>query len=143
MSLYVINAGIAVKWFILEPDSERARQLLENYNHGADDLLAPDLLIAEAANVFWKRAERSDITGREAADNLNDLLALNLPLTASSLLARKALTLAQAHHRSVYDCLYLALSIDLGCDLISSDERLYNAVGTVFPKFKLLRALTF
>src|SRR5690242_5836406 len=111
MSLYVVDAGIAVKWFILEPDSERATRLLENYNKGTDDLVAPDLLIPETANVFWKRAERGDITSQEAEDNLRDLLALNLPLTASSLLAAKALVLAQAHHRAVYDCLYLALSV--------------------------------
>jgi len=143
MSLYVIDAGIAVKWFILEPDSDRARRLLENYNQGADDLVAPDLLIPEAANVFWKRAERGDLTPHEAEDNLRDLLALNLSLTASSLLAQKALALAQTHHRSLYDCLYLALSLDLGCGLISSDERLYNAVSPAFPQLKLLRALTF
>lgn len=88
MSLYVIDAGIAVKWFIPEPDSDKARQLLEHYNQGADDLVAPDLIIP-------------------------------------------------------YDCLYLALSLDLGCDLITSDERLYNAVGATFLQLKLLRKLSF
>ena len=112
MSRYVVDAGVAVKWFIPEPDSDKARRLLESYNQGADELIAPGLLIAEAANVFWKRALRGDITPQDAKDNLSDLLALNLSLTAPSALVPNALTLAQTHRRSVYDCLYLALSLD-------------------------------
>lgn len=143
MSRYVIDAGVAVKCFIPEPDSDKARKLLDRYNQGVDDLIAPDLFISESANVFWKRAARRDITDQDAEDNLSDLLALNIPLTSSSLLALKALTLARTHHRSVYDCLYLALSIDQGCDFISADERLYNAIGRAFPQIRLLRDCAF
>ena len=139
MSLYVIDAGIAVKWFIAELNTDKARRLLDNYSQGADDLIAPDLLIPEAANVFWKRANRNDITAQEAEDSLSDLLTLGIPLVPSSLLAVRALELAQTHKRSVYDCLYLALALDRGCDLISDDERLHNAVGAVFPQLKPLR----
>jgi predicted nucleic acid-binding protein len=143
MSRYVIDAGVAVKWFIPEPDSDKARRLLDSYNQGSDDLIAPDLFVSESANVFWKRAARGDITAQDANDNLSDLLALNIPLTASSLLVLKALTSARTHHRSVYDCLYLALSLDQGCDFISADERVYNAIGSAFPQPKLLRDCTF
>src|ERR1044072_8874157 len=107
MSLYVIDAGIAVKWFIEEQHSDKARILLVNYLRWIDDFIAPDLLIAEAANVFWERVERGDITAQEAKENLNDLLSLNIPLVSSALLATKALELAQVHRRSAYDCLYL------------------------------------
>ena len=31
MNLYVIDAGIAVKWFLSETHSDKARQLLEQY----------------------------------------------------------------------------------------------------------------
>ena len=103
--------------------------------------MSPDLLIAEAANVFWKRAERNDLTAREAEDNLKDLLSPNLPLIPSSLLAPQALALARAHHRPIYDCLYLALTLGRGCDLVTADERLANAVGTQFPQIKLPRDL--
>jgi predicted nucleic acid-binding protein len=138
---YVIDAGVAVKWFIPEDDSATARRLLDLFHQGAVNLTAPDLLVAEATNVFWKRADRNDITAQEAEDNLNDLLALNLPLVSSSLLAPRALAIARAHRRSVYDCLYLALALDRGCDLVTTDERLVNAVGAQFPQLKLLRDL--
>jgi predicted nucleic acid-binding protein len=69
MNLYVIDAGIAVKWFLTEPHSDKAR-------------------------------------------------------------------------RSVYDCLYLALTLERGCELVTSDERFFNAIGSKFPQIKLLHQLT-
>jgi predicted nucleic acid-binding protein len=142
MSLYVIDAGVAAKWFIEEPDSEQAKKLLTNYFRWIDDLIAPDLIIAEVANVFWKRAARGDLTAKEAKDSLTDLLSLNVPLISSALLASKALLLAQDHQRSVYDCLYLTLALERGCNCITSDERLHNAIGQVFPQLILLRDLS-
>lgn len=62
MNLHVIDAGIAVKCFLTESHSDKARQLLEQYQQRIIDLAAPDLLIAEGANVFWKRAARGDLT---------------------------------------------------------------------------------
>ena len=143
MSRYVIDAGVAVKWFIPEPDSDKARKLLDRYDQGSDELIAPDLLIPEAANVFWKRASRGDITAQDADDNLSDLLALNVTLTPSSLVVQNALTLARTHNRTVYDCLYLALSLDQSCDFITTDERLYNAIRLTFSQIKLLRDCAF
>jgi predicted nucleic acid-binding protein len=142
MSLYVIDAGVAVKWFIEERHSDKARNLLVNYFRWIDDLIAPDLLISEAVNVFWKRFERGDITAQEAKENLNDLLSLNIPLVSSALLAKKALELAQTHKRSAYDCLYLALALERGCELITGDARFFNAVGSAFPQIKLVDDLT-
>ena len=141
MNRYVIDAGIAVKWFLAESYSDKARQLLVQYQQQAVNLMAPELLIAEATNVFWKRAARGDLTTQEAADNLHDLLRLNLPLVPSTLLAAQALSLAQTQQRAVYDCLYLALALEQGCEFVTSDERLFNAIGSRFPNIKLLQQL--
>ncbi len=142
MNRYVIDAGIAVKWFLSELHSDNARQLLEQYQQQAIELTAPDLLIAEVTNVFWKRAARNDLTAQEAADNLNDLLAINLPLVSSTALAPRALAIAQEHYRSVYDSLYLALALEQSCEFVTSDERLFNAIGSQYPNIKLLQHLT-
>ena len=142
MSLYVIDAGVAVKWFIEEPDSGQAKKLLTNYLRWIDDLIAPDLIIAEAVNVFWKRTARGDLNVQEAHDSLTDLLSLNLQIISSALLAARALRLAQDHQRSVYDCLYLALALQRGCGFVTSDERLYNAIRKTFPQLVLLRDLS-
>jgi hypothetical protein len=46
---YVIDAGVAVKWFIPEVDSAKAHQFLERYLQGVDTPVAPDLLMPSVA----------------------------------------------------------------------------------------------
>jgi predicted nucleic acid-binding protein len=137
--LYVIDAGVAVKWFIPEEDSAIAHQLLTRYLQGLDMLIAPDLLVSECGNVFWRRQRQGDIAQEEATDSLDDLLALQIPLTPATSLVQIALQLAIQHERTVYDSLYLALSEERNCPLITADERFFNAVSSTFPNLILLR----
>lgn len=98
--LYVIDAGVVVKWFIPEVDSDIARQLLDRYRQGLDTPVAPDLLIPECANVFWRRCRQGDILEQEATDSLTDLLALNLQLVPATNIVESALQLALQHQRT-------------------------------------------
>ena len=136
---YVIDAGVAVKWFIPEVDSAKAHQLLERYLQGIDTPVAPDLLIAECGNVFWRRCRQGDITPDEATESLADLLALQIPLVPATSLVQSALSLALQHQRTVYDALYLALAQERNCVLITADERFLHAVSSQFPQLQLLR----
>lgn len=136
---YVIDAGVAVKWFIPEVDSDIAHQLLERYLQGIDTPVAPDLLIAECGNVFWRRCRQGDITPDEATESLADLLTLNVPLVPATSLVQSALSLALQHQRTVYDALYLALAQERNCDVITADERFFNALSAQFPQLQLLR----
>jgi predicted nucleic acid-binding protein len=54
----VIDASVAVKWVIPEPDSERAE-----LDRG---LVAPDVLFAACANALWKKVRRGELTKGEA-----------------------------------------------------------------------------
>ena len=136
---YVIDAGVVVKWFIPEVDSAKAHQLLERYLQGVDTPAAPDLLIAECGNVFWRRCRQGDITPDEATESLADLLTLNVPLIPATSLVQSALSLALQHQRTVYDALYLALAQERNCDLITADERFFHALSSQFPQLQLLR----
>lgn len=137
--LYVIDAGVAVKWFIPEDDSAIAHRLLTRYLRGLDTPIAPDLLISECGNVFWRRCRQGDFTPEEATEHIADLLTLDMPLIPASSLVQAALRLALHHQRSVYDALYLSLSEERGCPLMTADERFFNAVSSQFPNLHLLR----
>ena len=137
--LYVIDAGVAAKWFIPEEDSAIAHRLLTRYLQGLDSPIAPDLLISECGNVFWRRCRQGDMTAEEATESLADLLTLDIPLVPASTLVQSALRLALQHQRTVYDSLYLALSEERDCPLITADERFFNSVGSQFPNLHLLR----
>lgn len=100
--LYVIDAGVAVKWFIPEEDSDIAHRLLTRYLQGLDTPIAPDLLISECGNVFWRRQRQGDVTAEEATESIADLLTLDIPLVSVSSLVQSALRLAMQHQRTVY-----------------------------------------
>jgi predicted nucleic acid-binding protein len=92
--LYVRDAGVVVKWFIPEVDSDIAHQLLVRYLQGIDTPVAPDLLIAECGNALWRRCRQGDITPDEATESLADLLTLNIPLVQATHLVQSAFALA-------------------------------------------------
>ena len=45
----VVDASVALKWFLDEPDSGLARGLIT----GGDELVAPGFLLLEAGNSLW------------------------------------------------------------------------------------------
>jgi predicted nucleic acid-binding protein len=48
----VVDASLAIKWFIDEPDSAEALAVLRH------PISAPDLLAPECANILWKKVGR-------------------------------------------------------------------------------------
>ena len=139
MKNLVVDTCVVVKWFLPEVDSDRALMLRESFQAGTINLLAPDLLLIEFANVLWKQRQALDL--EEAESILVELRTWDLELIASDKLLDDALRLAYEHQRTVYDALYLALAQREGCDLITADERLYNAVKNQLPWVKGLHNL--
>lgn len=123
MSGVVVDGSVAVKWFIPEDLTERATALLE----GPVELLAPDLLFAEAGDILWKKVARGEIGPRDARDVLAALVRLPLSIVPSSALVEAALEIALAHRRTVYDGLYVALAVARDAVLVTADGRLADA----------------
>ena len=73
MNTLVIDASIAIKWVIEEEGTSQALTLRRTAR-----LLAPELLVAECANILWKKARRNELSREEA------LLAARLLQTAAS-----------------------------------------------------------
>jgi predicted nucleic acid-binding protein len=117
----VVDANVAIKWVVDEPDSGLARSL------ATATLEAPDLLPIECASVLWKKAAIGDLTRREAAERLEFLLHAPVTLTASRELLDAALELALEWRHPVYDCLYAALAIRRNLPLVTADKRLAAA----------------
>lgn len=124
MSL-VIDASVAIKWFINEPLHDHARQLLK----GRESLHAPDLLLAEVGNIAWKKVIRGEIDEEHAQKIAQSLLDLPITLQSSDELINRALQIAISIKHPVYDCLYLACAEALGGTLLTADERLEKALA--------------
>jgi len=57
-----------------------------------------------------------------------------IAITPAAELLEEAYDLAVAHRRTVYDALYLALSVREACPFVTADERLVNAVAGALPR---------
>lgn len=125
MSLYVVDANVVAKWFVPEPLSEECSRLLDERH----ELAAPDLLWPELGSVLWKKTRAGELRRGEASRILRALDAVPLTLFPSRSVLEGALEIALATSRSVYDSVYLALAVALGCPLVTADERLVLGLG--------------
>lgn len=121
----VIDASVALKWFVNEDGSVQAAALLA----GPDLLIAPDLILAEVGNAAWK-ADRNGTMHPEQFDHA----AARLPaafdeLTPLAALSRRAGAIALVLDHPVYDCCYLALAEARGATLVTADRRLLSRVA--------------
>ena len=125
MTRVVVDASVAVKWVLKEPDSDAARRIAETA-----ELLAPDLLWAELGNVLWRRQRLGELSPENARGMLLTLRRFPVETFALFPLMPLGLEIAIAIGHSIYDCVYLALADREDCRLVTADERLRNAVAS-------------
>ena len=133
MDALVVDSSVAVKWFVVEPYSAEARRILDAYQNGTLSFLAPDLINAEFGNIIWKKHLLQGLAASDAQDILDKFRQLQFKLTPTAELLEDAYKIAVTHRRTVYDALYLALSVRENCRFVTADEKLVNAVGAAFP----------
>jgi predicted nucleic acid-binding protein len=136
---FVIDASVAAKWLFMEPDSDRAQDLLEEVNDGRVTLIAPDLLAVEIGRMLWKRVLREGVSPNDATAQYSRFKRVRLGLVGIRGLVDAALQLALLQRHPIYDCLYLALASEAGCGLITADEKMHRAFFPNFPQVRLLR----
>ncbi len=76
--MWVVDASVAVKWFLDEAGDREARALVET----RVPLLAPELVVAEVSNVAWKRLLAGDIGAKQAT-----VICANVPKVFTRLFA--------------------------------------------------------
>lgn len=133
MTNLVVDSSVAIKWFVPEPYSTEARRILDGYQTGAILFLAPDLINVELGNIVWKKPLFQGLDATDAQTVIDEFRKITFIHTSTAALLEEAYLLAVTHRRSVYDMLYLALSIRENCRFVTADERLVNAIGSVFP----------
>jgi predicted nucleic acid-binding protein len=132
----VLDASVAVKWALPaanEPLTNESLRLFQRYRDGDVDFIVPDIFWAELGNVLWKGARRGRWSRSDAENRAADFEARGFTTVSSLALLPEALKIAFGYDRSLYDCLYAALAIQAGVNLITADERLANALAARLP----------
>jgi predicted nucleic acid-binding protein len=132
----VVDASVAIKWlppFQQEPLAFEAEKLLDRWEQGVVELIAPDLIWTEIANAHWKAVRQNKCSSGDAQASLAIMHEQELPTVPSEPLIDLAFRIALLHGRTAYDGLYVALAVTLKSDLVTADEKLANALAGNFP----------
>jgi predicted nucleic acid-binding protein len=141
--ILVVDASVAIKWFVEEPLRPQARKLLADRH----EFVAPDLLIAEVSNIAWKKTVRGEISPDQARFIVRNIA---LPPFVSSFvesatLRDRALALALQWKHPVYDCFYASCAEAISAPFVSADEKflhLLKAQGSPIRTVPLAQAQT-
>ncbi|MGI8982484.1 MAG: type II toxin-antitoxin system VapC family toxin [Pirellulaceae bacterium] len=125
MSLFVVDASVAIKWFVPEILSPEAMA----FRKSGHDFHAPNFFDVEITNIAWKKLQRGELTRQDADDIVQQLAILPVARHSETQLLAPALDLADKTQRTVYDCLYLALAQQIGGVMITADQKLANALA--------------
>ena len=131
----VVDASIALKWVLDEPDSDIAQILLAEWIDKELVILAPALLAYEATNSLYRKVRKGEITRDRARQALTKILFTGLELDFSQDTSRsmKAMELSERFDRpATYDSHYLALAEREDCEFWTADTRLWNSIRGKF-----------
>jgi predicted nucleic acid-binding protein len=120
----VVDASVAVKWFIPEVHSENATHLLDK----PIKFLAPNLIYAEVGNILWKKTRLKELTQEIAGEILNDFKKMPFEISENQSLLETAWHIATKYQRTFYDSLYLALARTENCQFVTADQAFVNAL---------------
>jgi predicted nucleic acid-binding protein len=133
----VIDASIAVKWVVEEEGTAQALRLLK-----PSRLIAPELLLAECANILWKKVRRDELSNEEALLAARLLQSADLELASTRSLMEPATRMAIELDHPAYDCIYLALAAERDCPFVTADERLLRKLDESRLRILRVRAMS-
>ena len=138
--MIAIDASVAVKWYRAEDFSDEATALFEA---NAGDLVAPDLFAVEVASALVRNANAVK-PSRETMKQAIAAFAAELERGSVRLTRLNLQSLADASKYALdlghplRDCVYLALAIELGCELVTCDARFAAKASTVYDLVRVL-----
>lgn len=125
----LIDASVAVKFALEEEDCEAARAL------SLGPICAPDLILAEAANGWWKAWRKGALSAEAYEAAVGNLAGLFDELFPAGPVMLRAAEISRTLDHPTYDCIYLAFAEDRRRALITADRRLLEKIAaTEFAK---------
>lgn len=118
MTRLVIDASVAIKWVVAEDGTPDALAL-----RSGKTFSAPELLVAECANILWNKVRLSELSVDEAMLAARLIQRADIELHPMRALLEPAAQLAIDLDHPAYDCVYLALAMINGWRFVTADAR--------------------
>ncbi|MGH2581551.1 MAG: type II toxin-antitoxin system VapC family toxin [Anaerolineales bacterium] len=132
----ILDASVLLAAFFPDEAQQPAQVLLRDHAAGRRRLKAPSLILYETANAVWQAERRGRISSAQTEEILQATAGLRIEL--HDLAWSECLPMARQFQRSAYDAAYLALAYRFDEDMVTADERLYNAVRQRLKWVRLL-----
>jgi predicted nucleic acid-binding protein len=130
----VVDTSALIRLFVPDgPLPNDFEKFLRGVERDLNIAIAPELLLAEIANVINKKQMSGELSESESNQLLSDILSLPIRLFPHRPILPRAFELAQAHKVTVYDTLYIALAEEHGAVIYTSDRKLL----TIAERLKL------
>jgi predicted nucleic acid-binding protein len=127
MSVYIVDASVAAKWFFDEGrGTGDALRLLNDRHH----LHAPDLFLLEFNNITLKRVRRNETTADQASEIRKAIRKFAVGLHGNVPLLEPAYEIALETGASIYDSLYVALAALMEAPVVTADRRLFHTLAS-------------
>ena len=136
---YVLDSSVAFKWVVMEPWSDKARKLRDEFRQGLHEFHAPDIFPVEVAHSLTRAERQGRISPRQAGISLADVLLTCPNLHVYMPLLSRAVSISSQARIGVYDCLYVVLAQREGCEFLTADDRL---IRTLQPSYPFITALS-
>ncbi len=138
---YVFDASVAAKCVLPEKDSPNAVRLLNAYRKAIHELIAPDLFPVEVAHALTRAERKKIIKPPQGAKRFAALMRVRPLLRPYLPLLPRAFAISSAWRVGVSDCVYVALAEQEGCEMVTADTKLVNALQRDFPFIVLLASM--
>ena len=128
MNIYVVDTSALVKFVLPDEYNKSIEEIVSLHERSEIQLVAPDFLLVECANILWKVARRVGTPVEDVMVQLNRLRGISVRFVSQTNLLKDTLKLALNMEITVYDALYCALAQRENADIITEDRRLRNAL---------------
>ena len=124
MSKPVIDACVAIKWFLPERGHEIAGEILKNHNN----MIAPDLFFIEMDAIITKKVRQRFVDLEDAKKMHEETRNFPIKIIPYSMISDIAFDLSSGLSITLYDACYLATAIEFDQKIYTSDKRFVNGM---------------
>lgn len=132
--MIVVDSSVVFKWLVHEesPDASNASSLRNRFIYQEFKVVVPNLLLYEISNIFvWK----TSLSPTDVENVWAKFKSLKLSFIEPTVqFVEKCLNIAQKYQLTIYDCSYIVLAQDYGCDMVTADKKLVRQVNLSYVK---------
>lgn len=128
MQRLVLDTSVVLKWYRQEEElADKALLVREAYSEGNIEIVAPDYVLCEFANVL---RYKTDLSIQKVQGCIQHLTRLDIRwVIPETKLLERAIEIARSRDISVYDAIFVATAEKYRAKVVTADKRFVDDAG--------------